>query len=241
MSPFIDSLIGYHALRRLLLDNNKLEDAGAKSLALALPHMRLSELNIGFNEISVEGLLSIIGSITNSKSLTSIVLSGNTIDDTVAKALANMFMINNTLHAVYVDRTNLTSVGERFIATGIASNRHCALKTLTGFELGKVLHLLGSPSIVCDMSNELALKYLSQMWKNVEKSQKHHYQNHHHHNHHHQQQQQQQNQTSQQAQVPSSDSKNSLGCKSTESANSNNESAPEEEVQDTAMHVVSFL
>eukprot|EP00599_Poterioochromonas_sp_BG-1_P000523 CAMPEP_0173136120 /NCGR_PEP_ID=MMETSP1105-20130129/2298_1 /TAXON_ID=2985 /ORGANISM="Ochromonas sp., Strain BG-1" /LENGTH=441 /DNA_ID=CAMNT_0014048249 /DNA_START=1047 /DNA_END=2372 /DNA_ORIENTATION=+ len=170
MGPFIDSLIGYHSLQRLLLDNNKIQDNGAKSLALALPHMRLMELNVGFNDIGIEGLLSIIGSITNSKTITILVLSGNNIDNTVAKALANFLMINSSLQSIHVDRTNLTSIGERFIATGIASNRNSSLKTLTGFELGKVLHLLGSPSIVCDMSNDQSLKYLNQMWKNVEKS-----------------------------------------------------------------------
>lgn len=167
MQPFIDSLIGYNTLQRLLIDNNKLGDGGAKALSLALPHMRLAELNVGFNEIGIEGLLSIVGGVTNSKSLSVLTLSGNTVDDSVAKALANMLMINTSLQAIYIDRTNLSSLGERFIATGIASNRFSALRKLTGFNLGKVLHLLGSPAVVCDMSNELALKYLYQMWKNV--------------------------------------------------------------------------
>lgn len=41
IQSFIDSVIGYTALQHLLLDNNKLGDAGAKSLSLALPHMQL--------------------------------------------------------------------------------------------------------------------------------------------------------------------------------------------------------
>jgi hypothetical protein len=168
------------------LDNNKLSDNGAKSLSLALPHMRLVELNVGFNEIRQEGLLSIIGSITNGKTIVTLVLSGNFIDDISAKALANLLLINTALQTVLLDRTNLSSLGERFIGTGVASNRLSSLKTLTGFEFGKVLYLLGSPDLVCDMSNDQALQYLTQMWKHVEKMKNtdqtpvhHSHQNHH--------------------------------------------------------------
>jgi hypothetical protein len=159
-------------------------------LSLALPHMRLVELNVGFNEIRQEGLLSIIGSIMNSKTIATLVLSGNFIDDISAKALANLLLINTALQTVLLDRTNLSSLGERFIATGVASNRLSSLKTLTGFEFGKVLYLLGSPDLVCEMSNDQALQYLNQMWKHVEKMKNtdqtpvlHNHQNNHHQSH----------------------------------------------------------
>ncbi len=51
MSSFVDCLVGYRSMKRLLLDNNKLGDAGAKSLAAVLPHMTLETLNVGFNDI----------------------------------------------------------------------------------------------------------------------------------------------------------------------------------------------
>jgi hypothetical protein len=170
IGPFIDSAVGYNSLRRLLLDNNKLGDVGAKSLALALPHMQIHELNIGFNDISTDGLLAIIGSISSTPSIRVIALSGNTIDNTVAKVLANLLMLNSQITALHVDRTNMTSEAERFIGAGIASNRSCNLRVLTGFELGKVLTLLGSPAQVGDMSNETALRYLGQMWADVERA-----------------------------------------------------------------------
>jgi hypothetical protein len=79
-------------------------------------------------------------------------------------------MLNSQITALHVDRTNMTSEAERFIGAGIASNRSCNLRVLTGFELGKVLTLLGSPAQVGDMSNETALRYLGQMWADVERA-----------------------------------------------------------------------
>eukprot|EP01033_Poteriospumella_lacustris_P000634 gene634-439_t len=98
MSSFVDCLVGYRSLYRLLLDNNKLGDSGAKALALALPHMMLGVLNIGFNEISTEGLLAIVRYLaTPDNTLASLCLSGNTLDNTVAKELANILIVNTQL------------------------------------------------------------------------------------------------------------------------------------------------
>lgn len=133
--------------------------------------MALTELNIGFNEIGAEGLQAIIAFLSRPQgTITSITLSGNIIDNNVAKELANMLIINCNLAALYIDRTNLTSVGERFVAISIASNKTSALRVLTGFELGKLLALLGSPPSVSAMSNENALRYLAQVWRDLERS-----------------------------------------------------------------------
>lgn len=157
-------------MRRLLLDNNKLQDAGAKSLSLALPHLQIEELNISFNEIGSPGLTSIIQCIQSSRTVKSLWLSGNVIDNDVAKILATMLLKNTILQVLYMDHCSITTVGERFIGTGIASNKKCVLNVLTGFELAKVLVLLGSPAQIGELSNDSALKYLHQMWLHVERN-----------------------------------------------------------------------
>eukprot|EP01031_Cornospumella_fuschlensis_P026042 gene26042-31444_t len=164
IGSFIDSIAGYRNLSRLLMDNNKLCGSGAKSLALALPHMQLQELNIAFNDIDSEGLLAIIGSVAQSVCLKVLTLSGNTIDNTVSVSVAHMLSLNTTLSALYIDHTNLTSSGEKIIGSGIARNRRGVLQLLTGMDLGKVLVQLGSPAQLGDMSNENALRYLAQIW-----------------------------------------------------------------------------
>jgi hypothetical protein len=130
----------------------------------------LRELNIGFNEISADGFLPVVGCLASNKTIRILTLSGNVIDNAVAKVLSNTILMNRCLECLYVDRCNLTSVGERLIATGVASNQNNSLRILTGFALGKVLCLLGSPAIVRDMTNEAALKYLNQMWNSIQKA-----------------------------------------------------------------------
>jgi hypothetical protein len=166
---------GFSMISRLLLDNNKLSDDGAKYLSLALPRMtELVELNISFNEISGMGLLPVVKSIQSLSctvhSLRKLWLSGNTIDNDVAKALAKLLLSNSYLIALYMDHSLITSMGERFIGTGIASNPHSALRIVTGIELSKVLVLLGSAPQIAELSNEAALRFLVQMWQHAEKS-----------------------------------------------------------------------
>ncbi len=170
MKSFNDNIIGYHSLTRLLLDNNKICDAGAHSLALAIPHMQLTELNVGFNEIGPSGLISIVQCVQISPSIKKLTLSGNMVDNDVAKVLATMLLKNCVVFALYMDNCSISTMGERFIGTGIASNKKSSLRVLTGFELAKVLVLLGSPPQIGELSNEAALRYLSQMWLHVEKT-----------------------------------------------------------------------
>lgn len=164
MSSFIDCLIGYRSLTHLLLDNNKLGSAGAKSLALALPHMALQEMNVAFNEIDAEGVLALVDQLASSPTLHTLTLSGNVIDDKVAVHLANALSLTGQMMALYLDHTGLTSHAEESIAGGIARNRRGTLRILTGMDLGKALLRLGSPAQLAEMTNDQALRYLTQVW-----------------------------------------------------------------------------
>lgn len=167
----MESLIDYRGLKQLLLDNNKLECQGAKTLALALPHMELEDLNLGFNGIKWDGMLGIINSSSASRTLRSLTLSGNAIDDNVSVALANMLAVNTVLSALYLDHTGLSPHAEKMIANGIARNKHLALQVLTGMDLGKALVQLGSPIECAAMSNDQSLRYLVQVWAHHEHQQ----------------------------------------------------------------------
>jgi hypothetical protein len=155
---------GYTALNRLLLDNNKMGLTGALLLSEVLPSLQLSELNIGFNEIEADGLISIVKSLVHNSYLHSLALSGNAIDGEVSRLIAFMLVHNSALEKLYLDRTNMDSRSEKNIAAGLASSKSSALRTLTGFSLGPVLTSLGSPSVLETLSNDRVLRYLSQMW-----------------------------------------------------------------------------
>lgn len=165
MESFAITLVGYTALTRLLLDNNKLGDMGAKHLAGALPTMQLQELNIGFNGIEAEGLTEVINAIYSNPTLQVLILSGNSITNSVSKVIANMLLHNYNLRHLYLDHTNIGPVGEKYIAAGIATNKRSGVRLLTGFQLGKVLASLGSPPHLSTLSNEATLTYLSLMWE----------------------------------------------------------------------------
>lgn len=152
-------------MKRLLLDNNKLGDKGAKCLAAALVRMQVVELNIGFNGIEAEGLIDIINSIYSNPTIEILTLSGNNITNTVSRVIANMLLHNYKLRQLYLDHTNIGPIGEKYIAAGIATNKRSGMRILTGFQLGKVLTYLNSPPHLSNLSNEAALTYLAVMWE----------------------------------------------------------------------------
>lgn len=155
-------------MKVLLIDNNKLGDQGARLLASCVSSMNLSHLNVGFNEIGAEGITAVLQACLmpiKSTSMSILNISGSVINNEVARLLGDLLSKNRTLTELYMDRTNIGPAGERSIATGIASNRSCALSSFTGFDLGEVLIALGSPACLGTMPNKKALQYLAEMWR----------------------------------------------------------------------------
>ena len=159
------TLQGYTNMKRLLLDNNRIGIKGAKILSEILPSLRLLELNIGFNDIKAEGLISIVRCLVDNTVLESLTLSGNVLDSDVSRLIAYMLVHNTVLKKLYLDRTSMSQSSEKNIAAGIASSKSSSLKTLTGFSLGSVLTTLGSPQKLETYTNDQVLRYLEDMWK----------------------------------------------------------------------------
>ena len=143
---------GYSSMTRLLLDNNKLGDKGAKCLAGSLLKLNLVELNIGFNGIEPEGLIEIINAIYTNPTIETLTLSGNNITNTVSKVIANMLLHNYNLRQLFLDHTNIGPVGEKYISAGIATNRRSGVRIFTGFQLGKVLVI--TPHYCCFIGDD---------------------------------------------------------------------------------------
>ena len=162
------ALWNYTSMNVLLIDNNKLGDIGAKLLASCLASMNLTHLNVAFNDIGPEGVTSLLHACLmpiNSSSMSILNISGSTLNTDVARLLADLIARNKTLAELYLDRANIGSAGERYIATGIASNRRSGLVSFTGFDLGEVLTTLGSPQILASMPNKKVLQHLQEMWR----------------------------------------------------------------------------
>ena len=76
-----------------------------------------------------------------------------------------MLIDNTVLKNFYLDRTKMIHTSERNIAAGLASSKSSNLRTLTGFCLGPVLTVRGSPKKLENYSNGQVLKYLAEMWR----------------------------------------------------------------------------
>ena len=74
-----------------------------------------------------------------------------------------MLIDNTVLKIFYLDRTKMIHTSERNIAAGLASSKSSNLRTLTGFCLGPVLTVRGSPKKLENYSNGQVLKYLAEM------------------------------------------------------------------------------
>lgn len=164
MEALLNALYTYSTLTHLALDNNRLEDAGARLLGNILPTLNLLELNVAYNGIQAGGVQSIIKGLHGSH-LQVLFLSGNDISSDVAKDVAQYISMNRSLESLYLDNVKLSAAGNRAIASSIAANRYINLQLVTGMELGPTLVELGSPKQIGALCNRKALQYLSQLWK----------------------------------------------------------------------------
>ena len=95
----------------------------------------LSYLNLGFNEMSSEGLIAVMKSIASTR-VRSLSLSGNTMTPAVVSELSVFLSTNSVLTELYLDHMNIGHAGEKRIAATIVSNKSIALITFSGFRLG---------------------------------------------------------------------------------------------------------
>jgi Ran GTPase-activating protein (RanGAP) involved in mRNA processing and transport len=164
------ALEGYESLNKLRLDNNNIGSRGASCIARILPSMMLKELNVGFNNIKPDGISSLLQALNPNHYLHSLVLSGNFMNAEVSFLMANTLKVDDVLEELYLDRIDIGEVGEKNISIGLSMNSMCPLRKLTGFHLGRVLVMLGSPPELSTMTNEVALQYLRSMWRKQKQS-----------------------------------------------------------------------
>jgi Ran GTPase-activating protein (RanGAP) involved in mRNA processing and transport len=160
-----NSLINYKSLKRLGLDNNKLRDKGSIYFSKIYLTMDLKDLNIGFNEIGVDGIIPLLQAIASHMTLNVLSLSGNNIDYNAATILSSLLSSNKTLNTLQLYHTGLSEASQRRIAVGIASNKEGVFTTLSGFDLAQSAHILGPLKLLENQSNKVILKCFNETWK----------------------------------------------------------------------------
>ena len=160
-----NSLINYKSLKKLGLDNNKLRDKGSIHFSKIYLTMDLKDLNIGFNEIGVDGVIPLLQAIASHMTLNVLSLSGNNIDYNAATILSSLLSSNKTLHTLQLYHTGLSEASQRRIAVGIASNKEGVFTALSGFDLSQSAHILGPLKLLENQSNKVILKCFNETWK----------------------------------------------------------------------------
>ena len=133
-----NSFWGSRTLKELVLDNNKLGDRGTHHIAAIIPTMTvLKVLDVGFNSVKVSGLTALMKTVAGSASLSSLSVSGNTVDINAAKAVAYALAYNSSLKEMFLVHCSIVPEGQRHITAGIVSNTTTALLKLIGFAIGR--------------------------------------------------------------------------------------------------------
>lgn len=137
VESLMNAIWGSKTLKRIKLDNNRLQDRGAQLCAVVLTSIPLEVLDLSFNRITTVGLKALMKNISENDSLKSLGLCGITIDQNASKAVSYALAYNCSLQAIYLDNTNAGFAAQRYIVAGIVSNQKSSLKTFTGFELSR--------------------------------------------------------------------------------------------------------
>lgn len=161
-----NALWGSSTLKELKVDNNEIGDRGAHQIAAVLPALKALEvLDVGFNGILAPGLGLLMKAVADTDQISSLSLSGNTIDVTSAKAVAYALAYNQSLRTIFLVHCSITHEGQRHISAGAVSNSHTSLRSLTGFALGPVVLTLGFPEALKNWSNEQVMNLVQTMYE----------------------------------------------------------------------------
>ncbi|KAL0225956.1 hypothetical protein P9112_013280 [Eukaryota sp. TZLM1-RC] len=111
------------SITELYLGFNNITSEGASALARALEsNSTLTELNLGFNNITSEGASALARALESNSTLTILNLDSNKITSEGASALARALESNSTLTELNLLGNNITSEGASALAHALESN-----------------------------------------------------------------------------------------------------------------------
>lgn len=138
LAMIIDFFNTHPNYQELYLDNNKINDAGAKQLA----QLKISYISLSNNSIGADGARS----ISNNNTFTTLWIDNNPIGDAGVMALAE----SKNLQDIYLGNTNMTAVGAIRLAqnnmlTGVSiDNNNIGDEGVAAFSKSKNLVYLSS-------------------------------------------------------------------------------------------------
>lgn len=133
-------LTGYTSLRKLILDNNGLQDSDIIAFCNVLPTLEIRELNLGFNQISLNGFSPLFRFLCSQACCIEVLtLSGNALSVEACNSLADSISKNNSLTSLFLDHSNIGFDGSKLLISAFISNLFSRLTQITGIDIFSVL------------------------------------------------------------------------------------------------------
>lgn len=166
VESLMNAVWGSPTLKTLKLDGNRIRDRGAQLCAVVLTSVKLSCLDLSFNDgVTGGGVKALMKSLAENDGLRELNLSGIELDTNSAKAISYALAYNGSLVSFGADQCSVGYAAQRHIAAGIVSNPNLKLRRLTGFRIGPIAVTLGLPSALEEWSNGRSLAFIRHMWE----------------------------------------------------------------------------
>jgi Ran GTPase-activating protein (RanGAP) involved in mRNA processing and transport len=133
----MNALWGSTTLRELKLDNNKINDRGARLCGTMMTSVDLQLLDLSFNTFSTVGIESLMTNLLNNSSVQSLAIAGIPMNVTASKAVSYTLAYNTTLTSLHLDKCTTEYSSQRYIVAGTVFNCRSSLRKLTGFGISR--------------------------------------------------------------------------------------------------------
>jgi len=133
----MNSVWGSTTLKKLKVDNNKIQDRGAQLCAVVLTSIPLEVLDISYNRVTTVGIRALMKNISENESLKSFAMCGVPIDQNSSKAISYAMAYNSSLNVLRMDNCSAGYSAQRHIVAGMVSNCRGSLRVFTGFYIAR--------------------------------------------------------------------------------------------------------
>lgn len=133
----MNSVWGSTTLKKLKLDNNKIQDRGAQLCAVVLTSIPLELLDISYNRVTTVGIRAIMKNVSENESLKTFAMAGVPIDQNSSKAISYALAYNSSLNVLRMDNCSAGYSSQRHIVAGMVSNCRGSLRVFTGFYIAR--------------------------------------------------------------------------------------------------------
>lgn len=133
----MNSVWGSQTLKKLKVDNNRIQDRGAQLCAVVLTSIPLELLDISYNRVTTVGIRAVMKNLSENESLKTFAMCGIPIDQNSSKAISYALAYNSSLNVLRMDNCSAGYSAQRHIVAGMVSNCRGSIRVFTGFYVAR--------------------------------------------------------------------------------------------------------